>query len=69
MDLIDTLCNIEFQNKQEEFDNSVTKQANFLRNFHEDVGIINVICPRYQTESLGVASYVPEWFSEVLLCA
>ena len=33
MDLIDTLGNIEFQEKQEEFDNSLTKQAKFLRNF------------------------------------
>ena len=33
MDLIDTLGNIEFQEKQEEFDNSLSKQAKFLRNF------------------------------------
>ena len=33
MDLIDTYGNIEFQEKQEEFDNSLSKQAKFLRNF------------------------------------
>ena len=33
MDLIDTFGNIEFQEKQEEFDHSLTKQAKFLRNF------------------------------------
>ena len=32
MDLIDTLGNIEFQEKHKEFDNSLTKQAKFLRN-------------------------------------
>ena len=31
--LYDTLCNIEFHDKEEEFDNSLTKQAKFLRNF------------------------------------
>ncbi len=33
IELINTLNNIEFQEKQEEFDNSLTKQAKFLRNF------------------------------------
>ena len=33
MDLIGTLGNTESQQKQEEFDNSLTKQAKFLRNF------------------------------------
>ena len=30
MDLIDTVGNIEFQEKQEEFNNSLTKQAKFI---------------------------------------
>ena len=66
MDLIDTLGNIEFQEKKEEFDNSLTKQAKFLRNFMRMFESLFVICPRYQTERLGVAS---EWFGKVLLCA